>query len=337
MSRRGRPPGPAHYFESLREAAGRLPEGLVRLGDPAPRAAIAAAESVLGRALPAAYAELLGSFNGVDLFGETVVLLGVGDSLFGSLVEANRPPPAGELVVAQTSEGDLVTLDTGPGSARVHRIRPDAEERWLLGSSLDLWLEATIAREEILYDSDGEFRLEAFEPGGEVTAAHGLKQAERAARKDPGSAFFQHELGLALRRLGRDDRAAQAFARAAELDPPNPWPWFDLGRIQHARGEHGPAAASFQTAAAAASDPAGSRFLAWGMRCLVEQGQRAAADELRAQALQRHPTLIDELKRAAEAEEGDARELVALLEGNVPLRRRLPVTTAPGKRPTRRP
>jgi tetratricopeptide (TPR) repeat protein len=322
----------------LREAAGRLPDGLIRLADPASGAEIAAAEAALGRRFPHGYVELLGSFNGLDLFAGTVVVLGVGTSPFGSVLAANQPPPAAELVIAQTSEEDLINLETeSECEPRLFRVRPDADERWLVGSSLARWLEATIAREEILYDRDGEFRLEAFEPDGEVTPATALKQAERAVRKDPDSALNQYELGLALRRLGRADRAGQAFGRSAELDPANPWPWFDLGRIQHATGDHAPAAEAFQQAAERAGGPAGARFLAWAARCLFEADDRTGAERLRAEAVRRHPTLPADLRRAAEAEEGDgdAHALADLLAGEVPLRRRLSVVSP--KRPNRRP
>jgi hypothetical protein len=346
------------FFEALRDAAARLPAGLIRLGPPTSRPEIAAAERALGAGLPHAHAELLGSFNGVDLFGGSVVLLGVGDSPFGSLAQANRPPPEGlrpgEIVIAQSSEGDLVILEAEPApdavEPRVFQLRPDADERWLAGSSLGAWLEATIAREEVLYDREGEFKLEAFEPDGDVTPAYALKQAERAARKDPGSALAQHELGRALRRIGRPEKARVAFERACRLDPENPWPSFELGRIQHELAEHGPAAQAFQQAARAAPGPAGARFLAWAVRCLVEQKDRAAAataDGLVTEALRRHPTLAEDLRRAAdlEAEDGgdsdndgdsDAEELARLLSGGAPFHRRLPVLPTPAKPPPRR-
>jgi tetratricopeptide (TPR) repeat protein len=333
------------YFEPLREAASRLAEGLVRLGPPASPAEIAGAERALGHRLPHVYRELLASFNGVDLFGESVLLLGVGRSPFGSLEATNRAPRpdqlgAGELVVGQTSEGDLLALPLEPAAGArepcVFQLRPDADERWLAGSSFTHWLEAILAREEVLYDREGEFKLEAFEPDGEVTAAYALKQAERAVRKDAGSALAQYELGLALRRLGRLDRAGQAFARASELGPENPWPWFDLGRTQHDEGDHGSAALSLQQAARAAPGPAGARFLAWAARCLAEASDRAGADRLLADARQRHPGLAEELRRAAEAESGDAQDLAALVAGEVPLRRRLPVLGGSPKPPSRR-
>ncbi len=334
----GRRAGTPLYFEPLRTAAARLADGLVRLAPPATRAELAAAERELGRPLPPVYAELLSSFNGLDLFGESIVVLGVGAAPFGSLVAANRPPQPdrlapGELVFGQTSEGDLLALDP----ERVIRLRPDADERWLEGTDLPCWLEASIAREEVVYDREGEFKLEAFEPDGEVTAAYGLKQAERAVRKDPGSAFAQYELGQALRRLDRLDRAQAALARAGALDPDNPWPWFDLGRTQHALEEHGPAAQSFQEAARAAPGPAGARFLLWAARCLVAQRDRAsaaAADGLLAEARRRHPALVDDLRLAAEADpESDAQELLRLVEADVPQRRRLPLLADPPKPP----
>ena len=72
--------------------------------------------------------------------------------------------------------------------------------------------------------------LEAFEPDGEeLMPAFALRQAERALRKDPGSAESHHDLGLAHRRLGHLARAREEFARAAMLDVHNPWPWFDRG------------------------------------------------------------------------------------------------------------
>ena len=89
MPSRGRAGGTL-YFEALREAAGRLADGLVRLGPPASSLQIGDAERELGRQLPRDYAELLRSFNGVDLFGEGVVLLGVGDSPLGTLLSLNR-------------------------------------------------------------------------------------------------------------------------------------------------------------------------------------------------------------------------------------------------------
>ena len=214
-------------------------------------------------------------------------------------------------------------------------MRPDADERWLAGSDLASWLEATIAHQEILYDRQGEFRLEAFEGDGEITPGYALKQAERAVRKDPGSALAHHELGLALRRLDRKGPARDAFARAAHLDSTNPWPRFDLGRIQHILGEHREAALAFEAAGKLARAEVGARFLVWAARCLVEQNDRASADRLRAEALRRHPTVLEDLRRAAESEEeGDASDLATLLESDIPLTRRLPL--APGAKTPRR-
>ena len=101
MVHRGRAGSPL-YFEELRQAASRLPEGLIRLAPPAEPADLAAAERKLGRKLPHGYAELLRSWNGGDLFGDSLVLFGVGPAPFGSLLDANQPPRA-ETIRARAS------------------------------------------------------------------------------------------------------------------------------------------------------------------------------------------------------------------------------------------
>ena len=60
----------------------RLPAGLIRVVPPAAPADIASAEAALGRALPDAYASFLRSFDGADLFHETLLIAGVGRSAY---------------------------------------------------------------------------------------------------------------------------------------------------------------------------------------------------------------------------------------------------------------
>ena len=57
---------------------GRLPAGLIRVVPPAADADIAGAEGALGHAMPAAYASFLRSFDGADLFHESLLIAGVG-------------------------------------------------------------------------------------------------------------------------------------------------------------------------------------------------------------------------------------------------------------------
>ncbi|HEY0711951.1 MAG TPA: tetratricopeptide repeat protein, partial [Polyangia bacterium] len=303
-------------------------------------------EAALGQPLPHGYVEFLRSFNGADLFHESLLICGVGAGSPLDLVATNKIPHEtdghkDELVVAESTTGDLYTIELEAPEThdepRVFRVRPDADERWLAGSSFPRWLEAVIAHHALIYDADGEFLSEAFEPEGEeLVPTFALRQAERALRKDAGSALYQHERGLALRRLGRLDAAREAFGKAAAADPTNPWPWFDLGRCDHELGRHAEAAAAFECAAEAASGPEGARFSAWAARAFHLAGERQTAERLRLAALERAPGLVEQLKAAAAAahEEGDeeaadeADTLVSLLGEGIPLLRKLPILGA---------
>jgi tetratricopeptide (TPR) repeat protein len=330
------------FFEGFRTAQARSPAGLIRAGAPGAAADLAAAEAALDRPLPEAYAAFLRSFDGAELFHESVVLAGVGPQAARSLVDANRPPLpagmlAGELVFAETAGGDRYTL-ASPAGTVIH-LRAGSDERWLAGSSFPAWLDALVAREALLYDEEGEFRLEAFEEDGEeLTPAFALRQAERALRKDPGSAEAHHDLGVAFRRTGRLDQALQHFTRAATLDPTNPWPWFDRGRLELQLQAPAEAVQSFRHAATATPGPEGARLLAWAARAAHEAASPADALAARSEAEARDPDIAASLRRAAEAaaEAGDdaARlEAERLAEVFAPVRRRLPVLPEGGGDP----
>jgi tetratricopeptide (TPR) repeat protein len=292
------------FFERFREAAARLPDGLIRPAPPATLSEIAAAEGALGARLPAEYASFLRSFDGADLFHEAVVIAGVGPAAPRALLELGSR--AGELVFAEAVAGDRFALD---GAGRVWRLRAGSDERILAGSSFGLWLDACVARERLLYGSDGEFAPDVFdEDGEEIAPATVVRQMERALKVDPGSAEAEHERGVALRRLGRGEKAVEAFAAATALDPENPWPWFDLGRTALAVGRDLPRAReAFLRAAEREPGPAGARLLAWAARAALAAGDEAEAAEARRNALARDPGLLDQLSRAESqaAQEGD--------------------------------
>jgi tetratricopeptide (TPR) repeat protein len=297
------------FFERFREATARLPAGLVRPAPAAAPAEIARAEKALGGALPDAYASFLRSFDGADLFHEAIVIAGVGERAPQSLTALNEPgqrDPRGGLVFAEAVAGDRFALDD---RGRVVRLRADSEERILAGTSFELWLDATIARERVLWGPDGEFAPDVFdEDGEEIAPAVIVRQTERALKVDPGSADAQYERGLALRRLGRAEKALEAFAAASALDPDDPWPWFDYGRTALEAGRELPRACdAFARAAALEDGPAGARLLAWAARAAGDAGDPASAAEMRRQALARDPALLEALLRAeAQAKhEGD--------------------------------
>jgi tetratricopeptide (TPR) repeat protein len=135
-----------------------------------------------------------------------------------------------------------------------------------------------------------------------------VRQTERALKVDPGSADAQYERGLALRRLGRAEKALEAFAAASGLDPDDPWPWFDYGRTALEAGrELARASDAFARAAALEDGPAGARLFAWAARAAGDAGDAAGAAEMRRRALERDPALLEALLRAeAQAKhEGD--------------------------------
>jgi tetratricopeptide (TPR) repeat protein len=331
LARRKRPAErQAGFFDRFRSAMARLPAGLIRVGPPATADDIARAEAALARPLPSPYASFLQSFDGADLFHESVVLAGVGRGAPLALTALQQDRP-GELVFAEALSGDRYALD---GAGRVLRYDPGADERALAGSTFELWLDATIAREQILFGPDGEYAPDVFDPSGqEVAPTIALRQAERALKLDPESADTEHARGLALVRLGRRDAALAAFRAASELDAANPWPQFDLGRTALALDKPAVALPAFRVAATAASEATmAARLLAWAVRAAVACGDDAVTT-LRSQALAKDPALVEHLVRSASAAGDDAdedarEEAVALLEAvapGTPVPRRLPV------------
>ena len=280
----------------------------------------------LGRALPADFVSFLRSFDGVDLFHEAIVIAGVGDEAPQQLTELNSDREEGELVFAEASGGDRFAFDQ---TGRVMRLRSESDERWLAGSGFAPWLDAVIAHDRLLYDADGEFSPDAFEPdGAEVVPVVALRQAERALKADPGAAEAEHERGVALRRLERLPEAADAFQRAAELDVSNPWPWFDLGRVSLALGIAGArrALSAFEAAGTLDNGATGARLWTWAARAALVCALPERVERSRREALRREPALPEALRRARDAAQADgdqdeldeAEILLEAIEGPIP-------------------
>ena len=326
------------FFDRFRTAIARLPSGLIRTGPPAPAEALAQAEASLGRQLPEAYASFLRSFDGADLFHENILVAGVGPGAPRQLVELPQTFPD-ELVFAEALSGELFALDA---HGRVLRRDVGADERALAGSTFERWLDATVAREQVLYGPDGEYLPDLTDPSGtELLPQVALRQAERALRADPGAADAEHARGSALLRLGRPETAVEAFRRAAELDVESPWPAFDLGRAALTVGQPEEALAAFRRAADLETGVGRARLLAWAARAAAAANDGTAAATLRDEAKKGDPELVDHLRRAARAAVEDedpeaTAEATALLEiiepgasGLVAIRR-LPVLRSDG-------
>jgi len=324
------------FFDRFREALSRLPGGLVRTGPPATAEALAEAEAALGP-LPAVLRSFLQSFDGVDLFHEAVLIAGVGQEAPLALPALNADAGP-ELVFAEAPGSDRFALRADGAVLRLRAGDDQNEpERWLAGSSFERWLEALVAHQRVLYGPDGEFSPDAFEPdGAEILPLVALRQAERALKLDAGSAELHHERAVALRRLGRQADSRQAFAKAAALDPQNPWTWFDLGRAALVEGvsRGGEALDAFERAARLRQGPESAQFWSWAARAaqLVADPDRLAT--CRREALALVPDLGAALKRARDAaatEEdpealAEAEALLAALEDPIgPGRKRLPV------------
>ncbi|MES1165021.1 MAG: tetratricopeptide repeat protein [Verrucomicrobiota bacterium] len=279
--------------------------------------AVARARDDMALELPGPFVSFLRSFDGADLFHEAIVLGGVTAAAFRRLVDMNPRPrlppllPTDGAVFAEVVGGDRYAFAAG---GRIVRLRGGSDERWAAGADFSRWLDGLIAHERVLYGPDGEFSPDAFDPDGtEVAPLVALRQAERALRACDDSAEWHHERGVALRRLGRLPDAKEAFARAAELDPGNPWPRFDGGRValDLGPGAAREAGALFEAAACLDRGDAAARLWIWAARAAVLAADPEQLERTRREALACEPALAEQLRRAREAarETGDADEI----------------------------
>ena len=227
---------------------------------------IARAEAALGRPLPARYASFLRSFDGADLFHETLLIAGVG----------RRAALLAELAPASHRRAD-VRRGAVRRSLRARRQRaglrddPGADERALAGTTFERWLDATVAREQILFGPDGEYAPDVFDPvGQEVLPKIALRQAERALKADPGAADASTPGVWPWSAWGGGSRRSRRSS-AATSSTRNTWPWFDLGRtaleLGRARG-----AGRVSARGRPRAGPTGARLLAWAVRAAGAAG-----------------------------------------------------------------
>jgi len=281
----------------------RYQEGVHELMEPADSEAIATAEKRCGFAMPPSFREFLSAHDGATLFHEVYGIMPcarIGAAGFGWEHDAI-------LMFDPRRVGD-------DGEMPVVRFEPGAGERFTAGSRFDRWLLATLWREELVYDEDGEFKdvFEADSP--ELRPEIMRKREERALRADPDAPATHFELGRMHALEGRLPRAIERLERAVELEPAFALAHFDLGRLRAELGRPAEAIDSLMRAASLDPDQAPVRY-AWAARVARERGDPRAS-RLRARVRLLDPEFAQRHKEVGKKllEEGDrnAAEMLGL-------------------------
>lgn len=196
------------FFESLRAKVGRYAIGVHHLPAPADKCALAAAEQRLGAKLPESLRDFLLSFDGILLFHES-------HRLFSASELGRREATPRYLHVGETPDGALYMPLEGEGC--IYLVDEEAPDPILCGSRTESWLDATLAREGLLVDREGEFR--------EVFTSEGLskpvqrKRTELGLRHDPKAALYLLERAEQFAEEGEIRAAILALQQAVTLDP----------------------------------------------------------------------------------------------------------------------
>lgn len=209
------------FFDRFRVELGKYADGVHDLGDPVDAA------TLRGKSLPPQLGDFYRSWNGVRLFADTIVVVPVDE--FDGVQLGEWPDGALEIDAA----------------GRV-RARDEDGAAIIVGSSLETFLAAAMAREGLLVDREGEFK-DVFDDDGVVDEV-AKKQTRAALKIDPGAAAWHLE--TAERAFGDGDEAAAeaSLARAVALDEGAGDAWALLGALQRRSGRLPAAAASFARA-----------------------------------------------------------------------------------------
>jgi cytochrome c-type biogenesis protein CcmH/NrfG len=331
---------PERYFDRLRGELSAYGEGVHLVGGPATEVALADATRRWGRALPAAYVDLMRSWNGLELFQESYTLFGVGrDAVGGDSIAqtaarhagvAESPRLAGALLVGRAASGELFWLGTDgspdgataegpvyeqeePSDADDDGVRLDesAPLPWIVGSGFEPFLYALLAGHRVLVDREGEYRETVFEGDGELTLSAELKRLRRSLKADPGSAASWHRLGKRLVAAldsgvaprGAAEEAIDALRRATELDSAQPWGWYDLGQGLARLGAVDESLAAFREASRCCpAREQSSYFAAVGALVASDAGRGKEAADFRGRALELDPAIGRHQRDAGQAE-----------------------------------
>lgn len=277
------------YFEKLREALGRYAAGVHEVGAPASAEELRRAVARLGRALPPELVELYRSWDGLRLFCDSF-----------TLVEAASVALSGELLRIGEALGAPLFLDE---KGRIFEA-DEAGDLHLVGSSIEKWLGALMAREALLVDREGEWK-EVFS-GGALRSEVRVKRMRAGLKADPDAAAWHEEAAELAFEAGDSDEAVRALEQAVAADPKAGAAWALLGGLRRLAGNPAEAERSFVRAAEASGDPARRRDrFAEAARAAVEAGDEPARARDAARALAAGEAFAEEWLAEARAREAD--------------------------------
>jgi tetratricopeptide (TPR) repeat protein len=246
------------FFERFRVELRKYAGGVHELGTPIDK------ELLATLSLPPGLSDFLRSWDGARLFQDTVVLVPL----------AAQTAAVGDGVrIGEWQEG---TLELG-ADGRV-RSRGDDGSAIVVGSTLERFLAAVMAREGLLVDREGEFK-DVFDDEG-VEDKVQARQTAAALKIDPEAAAWHLEVAERAFADGDEVAAEAALARVVALDGGAGDAWALLGALQRRAQRLDAAEASFARAAAATGDPATrAERAAEAARAAAESGREPARVE----------------------------------------------------------
>lgn len=167
------------------------------------------------------------------------------------------------------------------GDAAWRTGRPDEALRaYLDAAQLDLAADAALLRIAMLHEVAGRLDL-------------AIRALQLAERRDPRKGLTAQRTGYLWLRLGRDERAAQEFTRALQLDPALWASCMGLGIAAEQRGD--PAAARLHYDEALALRPDSPELLAYSARTDVSLGRLKEAHEQATRSFKAAPSTVARL------------------------------------------
>lgn len=247
-----------------------------------------------GRGSVAARLHLVRAYAAVGRFEDAVRVGRQLERTAGAGSEAIRDLVAGALLDAAWSLHDRGQRDRARDLFReALALDPGREEARLALELADAGPEERLARARSSRDprgpeadplelvAEGTRRLAVGDDGG------ALELLEPAARALPGNELAWYSLGLAAARLERWPLAAEAFARAAELDPANAVTRLNLGTAQARLGRCEEAVATLE--GLLADHPETWQAFYWLARCYAELGDDERSRDAMARYRDRRP------------------------------------------------